>query len=433
MVHSFKRFYYKYILAAIRAIVLIVGALFFGGGCPDEPLGSGTGSSYPAPPKYFSITSLSDNSLLLEWKSESWSSNTSFKIERADSSLVYRQIGAADLTNLSFNDTDIDKRKVYYYRVRSVQDNVVGDASRVIMAVFSITANLVRTVPTGSSIHKILITPDGKNIVSTNNNDTEISVWNTDTWTVSTIPGNSGGVDAIALTLDSKYAVIGGYPNIKIRSLSDGNLVRVIAADSDRTAELALNNNGSTLITADDHGRLRLYQFSTGKLLQNLDSAKYGTWQLDADPFSDRVTACSYLAMKEWEIGSRFLRSSTFEHNTLPKYSPGGSYLAVNPTDSPSSLVLYRMSDWTLVFSSKYSAYAKSFSIDEKKLFIGDDNVIRILDVPSGKVLQSFTAHLNAVTALACFPDGVTFASGGWDKSIKIWSLTQTEQWHIAN
>ena len=51
----------------------------------------------------------------------------------------------------------------------------------------------------------------------------------------------------------------------------------------------------------------------------------------------------------------------------------------------------------------------------------GEDNAIRLWDIPDGIEIQAIEAHGGDVRAVAFDPDGDAFASASWDKSVKIW------------
>jgi WD40 repeat protein len=53
-----------------------------------------------------------------------------------------------------------------------------------------------------------------------------------------------------------------------------------------------------------------------------------------------------------------------------------------------------------------------------------DNNAIHLIDVATGKVLQTLTGHTDFVTSIAFSRDGHTLVSGSNDNTIKLWDVT---------
>lgn len=54
----------------------------------------------------------------------------------------------------------------------------------------------------------------------------------------------------------------------------------------------------------------------------------------------------------------------------------------------------------------------------------GQDNVLRLWDIPTGLLLRTFDAQASRINAVAFSPDGYQILSGGGDKLIRIWAVT---------
>jgi len=54
----------------------------------------------------------------------------------------------------------------------------------------------------------------------------------------------------------------------------------------------------------------------------------------------------------------------------------------------------------------------------------GQDNVLRLWDIPTGLLLRTLDAQANRINAVAFSPDGHQILSGGSDKFIRIWAVT---------
>ena len=74
--------------------------------------------------------------------------------------------------------------------------------------------------------------------------------------------------------------------------------------------------------------------------------------------------------------------------------------------------------------SGRAVVLALSYSPDGSTLAsAGDDAVILLRDVASGKVVGRLEGHRDVVTCLSFSPDGKTLASGSYDRSVKLWDV----------
>ena len=108
-------------------------------------------------------------------------------------------------------------------------------------------------------------------------------------------------------------------------------------------------------------------------------------------------------------------------------FEPHGALLASGSADK--TIRVWDLSTGVAlsVFGTDARVNCVAFSSDGARMAAGDGDYrggsVRLFDVPSRALIgRALTGHAHAVMSIAWSADGTTLASGGYDKTIKIWS-----------
>jgi WD40 repeat protein len=73
--------------------------------------------------------------------------------------------------------------------------------------------------------------------------------------------------------------------------------------------------------------------------------------------------------------------------------------------------------------------WAAAFSPDGRwAASAGEDSTVKVWDSHTGTLIHSFRGHTGLVTNVAFTPDGRRLVSGSRDKTVKVWDLTRLEK-----
>ncbi len=304
-----------------------------------------------------------------------------------------------------------------------------------------------------SKVLSVVMSPNGKMIVSGGDCDDDKCHGNLTLWDVLTgvkitnLDGHFENVNTVAISSDGKILVSGSDDKtIKVWNLQTNRLIYTLTGHTDVIHSLAISADNKTLVSASDDKSIKVWDLTRGKLIRTLIGHKY--WVRAVDISRDSVTVASGSfdkSIKLWNINQEAPRQTLMTGSQTViavAFSPDGKILASSSRDRLSADRKYRsIKLWNLqtlkeirtLMVEDNSVNTIAFSPDGKILASAGRNLsgeksyhtIKLWNVATGEEMTTLTGHSNSVTSLAFSADGKFLVSGGEDNLIKIWQVSQ--------
>jgi WD40 repeat protein len=272
------------------------------------------------------------------------------------------------------------------------------------------------------NVTTLLFTPDGKRLFSSSL-DSTVRSWDLKlAKNLATIPvGNP--VHSIALTPSGRHLALGFKDTMKVVEVDNPTVSRGLPIGA------ALP--GSFWVDDD-----RLFSLDGSKQYIDLISDNQGGGFI---PYVVRISAIRgaptrsrlvTLGEETWIIatnangnpGAR--HKAPLDNSTTAVFSPRDGFVAVATADKKIALYNYQDQRVTMTFEGGSVASCLVFMPGGDRLLSGgDDGLVRLWDVNSGKEVRHFANGSKGVTSIALTPDAKQIVTGGSDGVVRVWTL----------
>jgi len=249
------------------------------------------------------------------------------------------------------------------------------------------------------SITSLSFSPDG-NLLASASRDKTVKIWRKNPvtqefdWQPFKTLAHGDWVDKVSFSPDGKLLATGSKDEtVKIWS-SDGKLIKTLRGHQGWINWVVFSPDGRFIASASDDNTVKIWGID-GTLLTTLQGHQEGVSVANFSP-DGRI-----LVSADRNGVIKFWRSEEKDGVNSFRYRPFRN------------LEQHRGTIWSLNFDSSGQRLASA----------GDDKMINLIDVSSGKLLKTFKGHSDAVVSVSFSPDQKLLASASYDKSVKLWSL----------
>ena len=254
-------------------------------------------------------------------------------------------------------------------------------------------------------------------------------------WTEATSFGDGKlGFDTIAL--GGKILISGDAEGkIRIWNWNSGRSAITLAGHSGRVWTLTISPDGKTLVSGGDDSTLKIWDSRTGVLKTTLKA--HADWVSSALITPDGkyiISGGGDGTIRIWDLKTGGLQSSIKAHSdwvSSLSLSADGQTLASASFDK--TIKVWSLSGARVLPQKTLLAHEDvvrmvAISPDGKILVSGSyDQTVKVWDLATGTVSHNLTGHAQGVMCVAISPDGKTLFTGGEDQMVRIWSLPSGE------
>ena len=288
---------------------------------------------------------------------------------------------------------------------------------------------VARPVVTRSGITSLAVSPGGETILSGDWAGHTV-LWQLSTMVPLLTRAQNGSVNAVAFSPDgTQFACGGDDRTVRCWDTKTGRLIRVLLHDQPLTG-IAYSPDGMKIATSSYDQFVRIWNLGDENneiRLANRNADFMFCVAFSADGATLAVGGDDSAPVSLWNVrdGRNIGRLQCDDDVSAIAYSCDGKQLAAGVKSG--EVLLWDINESRLVRKFQYSGRITSICMprDERKVVAcgGDDRIIRVFDIGSGRELLRSSDHTRAVLATAFSPDNRFLVSGGLDSTALMWDL----------
>ena len=300
-----------------------------------------------------------------------------------------------------------------------------GGADSLLKAWTVATAAEARSINHGAAISAISVSPDGAKLASAGA-DNLVKLWNAaDGAAASVLTGHAGAVTGVSFTADGlRVASSSADGTLRVWEPT-GALLQTYRAGKGALQALAVSPDSKTVMAAGADAQIHIV---TPAAVRAIPGHTGAVQALAFNPAGDRlVSGGTDKTVRAWNLADGAAATQyagATDAITTVKFTADGLKLIAGGVDK--QVRIWNAADGVAgpIMAQPAAVRDLAPSIDlTKVVVVGDDAIVRVWDLVSGKELETFTGHAGIIHSVALAADNKTLYTAGADKSVRQWTV----------
>ncbi len=278
----------------------------------------------------------------------------------------------------------------------------------------------------GGEVNTIVISPDGKTIIS-GSDDKTLKIWDLNSQKLlRTLEGHTNWVYAIAIGGDSQTIVSGSKDKtIKLWQLA-GQQTRTLTGHTSYVNSVAISPDRTKIASGSYDKTVKVWNLKTGRV-ETLKGhyREVLTVAISADG-KKIVSGGVDKTLIIWDVATLKAQSVLTGHNSdVNAIALSSDNQQIASVSDDRTIKLWNLNtgrEIRTLTEHRADINAIDFSPNNQHIVTGsDDKTVKIWDLSTGEAIYTFKGHRGAVFAVGYSPDGQTLVSASADKTIRKW------------
>ena len=300
-----------------------------------------------------------------------------------------------------------------------------------------------------SEIWTVKFSPKG-NWLASGSVDSTVKIWNKENGNIILNINQPSGITYLDISPDGNYLATASYDaKVRLWKLPEGGLVREFIGHTGTVWSVNFRPDGNTIASCGEDATIKLWNVENGQIEHTLQGHALNVWDVKFSPDGNKLASGSFdKTVRIWNLSDGKLLHILTKHTEAIvsiAFSPDGQKFVSTSDDK--TIKVWDTNNWNLIYSLKVPEHSQAadFSPDTKLLLTGGrdktalgeflQNIfgnseynkgvsMRLWDVQTGRLLQTFSKHSNDVNDVSFSSDGKWIASASSDRTIELWKLS---------